>query len=138
MTDYNWVRFELKLDKSWARGRQELGKRWTGAGLDWVWVIIILVWVGFGLKFYNLRMDWVRVWIKTRPLAGLTPDPSERSLGFSLGSQDNNKIAVVTKFRFLLKSRFKKIIKDMHDKHVSSIKDNALVDISYEILNISL
>jgi hypothetical protein len=59
-------------------------------------------------------------------------------LGFSLGSQEDIKIAVVTKFRSLLKSRFKKIAKDMHDKHASSIKDNALIDISDEILNISL
>jgi hypothetical protein len=39
MADYNWVRFELKLDKNWVRGGQDLGgqdlgKRWTGAGLD--------------------------------------------------------------------------------------------------------
>jgi hypothetical protein len=57
MADYNWVRFELKLDKSWVRGGQQLGERWTTAGLDWVWVIIILVWVGFELKNLNLRMD---------------------------------------------------------------------------------
>jgi hypothetical protein len=57
MADYNWVRFELKLDKSWVRGGQQLGERWTAAGLDWVWVIIILVWVGFELKKFNLRMD---------------------------------------------------------------------------------
>jgi hypothetical protein len=59
-------------------------------------------------------------------------------LDFSLGSQEDIKIVVVTKFRSLLKSIFKKIIKDMQDKHASSIKYNALIDISEEILNMSL
>jgi hypothetical protein len=59
-------------------------------------------------------------------------------LDFSLGSQEDIKIVVVTKFRSLLKSIFKKNIKDMQDKHASSIKYNALIDISEEILNMSL
>jgi hypothetical protein len=56
-----------------------------------------------------------------------------------LSSQDDIKINVVNKFRTLLKSRFKKIVKDIQEKHVivANEQNRTLVDISDEILELS-
>jgi hypothetical protein len=63
-----------------------------------------------------------------------------KNINFSLGHKDDIKLIVVNKFRSLLKSRFKKINTDIQDKHKHfDIRiDNALIDISNEILCISL
>jgi hypothetical protein len=62
------------------------------------------------------------------------------NIRFSLGSQDDIKINVVNKFRTLLKLRFMKIVKDIHEKHVIVADDQhrTLVDISDEILELSV
>jgi hypothetical protein len=62
------------------------------------------------------------------------------NIDFSLGHKENIKISVVNRFRSLLKSRFKKIVINIQDKHKLSdnSKDVALIDISDEILSISL
>jgi hypothetical protein len=59
---------------------------------------------------------------------------------FSLGQKEDVKINVVNRFRSLLKSRFKKIVTDIQVKHKTCDhpKDVALIDISDEILSISL
>jgi hypothetical protein len=61
------------------------------------------------------------------------------NIGFSLGHKEDIKVSVVSRFRSLLKSRFKKIVINIQDKykHSASSKDIALIDISDEILSIS-
>jgi hypothetical protein len=62
------------------------------------------------------------------------------NIDFSLEKKEDIKINVVNRFRSLLKSRFKNIVTVIQDKYnkSDSHKECALVDISDEILSISL
>jgi hypothetical protein len=60
------------------------------------------------------------------------------NIGLSLGTQEDIKINIVNKFRTLLKSHFKKVVKDIQVKYSFVLgKDNVLVDISTDILDLS-
>jgi hypothetical protein len=60
---------------------------------------------------------------------------------FSLGHKEEIRLQVVQKFHSLLKSRFKKVMSDLHEQHkidlALALIDRNLVDISSEVLDAS-
>jgi hypothetical protein len=63
-------------------------------------------------------------------------------VGFSLGHKEEIRLQVVQNFHSLLKSRFKKIVSDLHERHKSDLAlaliESNLVDISSEVLDVSV
>jgi hypothetical protein len=61
---------------------------------------------------------------------------------FSLGHKEEIRLQVVQKFCSLLKSRFKKVMSDLHEQHkidlALALIDRNLVDISSEVLDASI
>jgi hypothetical protein len=61
------------------------------------------------------------------------------NIGFFLGTHEDIKINIINNFRTLLNSRFKKVVKDIQDKHSKELgKDKDLIYISKNILDYSL